>query len=324
MKKYKVFMSGITSFTGAHIARALKIKGHYVIASLSTIRARYESDALLKQRLLYADPDEIIENCVFGSGNMLDALKRLEPEIFINHGAPIKGYRSPDFDYLQSVASSLQGARTLMQTLQSFSCKRFIHSGSVFEADEGSTNSGMTPSSESVSLYGASKAMVWTALRFFASESKVPVSKIVITNPIGIFENTDRLIPIFVKMWKEQKVPVLKTPQLIRDNIPAEWLAQTYVDEVELACDPAKSENLVSPRIRRPSGFVMTNQDFLEDFIRKLQAAKFPHPCPLKIEMIPTSEPLERLNTEHVKEISKPEKIEEFWRTYSESFVNPL
>ena len=155
-----------------------------------------------------------------------------------------------------------------MSVLKSSGCKRFIHTGTIFEPDEGTSNAGMSPSSEAVSLYGTSKSMVWSALRFFAAELGLPITKIVIPNPIGPLENSDRLAPIFVKMWTQGASPVLKTPQLVRDQLPASWLANAYVDEALLSCESVWKSSILSPRVRRPSGFVLSNEVFVKELIK--------------------------------------------------------
>lgn len=322
MGEKSVFITGATSFTGAHIARAFRDRGYKVTAALTSIRARYETDPLAKKRLNYCDPHMVIESCPFGSGVMLEALKQGEYGIFVNHGASIKGYREPTFDYLGSVSHSLNHALEVMNVLKEHACKRFIHSGSVFEADEGNTNAGMTPSSEAVSIYGASKSMVWLALRHFANETSLPLSKIIIPNPIGPLENPDRLAPIFVKMWSKNSMPTLKTPQLVRDNLPAQWLAQSYVDEAELSYEAAWGTSLVSPRIRRPSGFVLSNEAFVQELIKQLKGHGFKYACQLKLEVAETHEPLERFNTEHVKESFKADEVQAFWQQYCASLIS--
>jgi UDP-glucose 4-epimerase len=316
MTQKKVFLTGVTSFTGSHVAHSLKQRGYLLVASLSGTRARAESDSLTRERLNYANPDVVIEECTFGSASMVAAIKKYKPQVFINHGAAIKGYRNVDFDYLGSVALSLFNAREIFETLKQNDCKRVLHSGSIFEADEGTSNVGMTPSSHAVSIYGASKGMVWQALRYWSELTHLPMTKIVIPNPIGELENADRMIPLFWKMWKKGDTATVRTPHLVRDNLPASWLGNVYASEADLSSE-GPWQDLAPVRVRRPSGFVMPNGEFVTELVRRLRKNGCELKCEFAIEKTTSNEPLERFNGEAVPELSDPALVEQFWKNFS-------
>lgn len=300
-----ILMTGITSFTGSHIARAFQDAGWQVTATLTGRRADYDKNPLIKKRLEHAGVTAFIEEAPFGSEKLLSYLANAKTlGAFVNHGASIKGYRDPSFDCLASVAAATHNVEKVCVSLKNLGA-RFVHTGSIFEPDEGGATVGA--STEAMSIYGVSKKLSWELLRFHAVRAGLGISKIIIPNPIGAFENEDRMFPIFAKMWKEGKKPRLTTPGLIRDNIPAEWLAKVYVDEA--------AQTATEIRVRRPSGFAMSNQRLLELFMNELKSfggAAFS----FDVESKTTTEAASRLNTEPSAELESAAATHEFFKNY--------
>ncbi|MBS1984441.1 MAG: hypothetical protein JST16_09720, partial [Bdellovibrionales bacterium] len=136
------------------------------------------------------------------------------------------------------------------------------------------------------------------------------VSKVIIPNPIGPLENEDRLVPFFVKTWRAGGTPSLRTPQLVRDNIPAQWLAKFYVDEVKInTLPPADAPRT---RIRRPSGFALSNEAFLRLLIKNFEQ-RSGRSLPIEVSPQITDEPLHRLNLEQCPELKDPAAEKKFW-----------
>jgi nucleoside-diphosphate-sugar epimerase len=297
-----IFLTGATSFTGCHIAHALKAAGHRVVAA-TTRRGIDASDP----RVARAGADRWVEEAPFGSERWLSAIREERPAAFVNHGADIKGYRSPDFDYLASVAKSLAGADAVAKALAENGCRRLVHSGSFFEPDEGAPDP--TESTPAVSIYGVSKQMVWQPLRFFAERAGLGVSKVVVPDPVGPLENPDRLIPFFVSKWKAGEEPVVRTPDLVRDRVPAPWLARVYAEECAKGGEAGLS-------VRRPSAYALTNRAFLDLFLTntgKKSSWKF------RLEPVASSEPVERVNREACPELKNAKAEELFWEEWSRS-----
>jgi UDP-glucose 4-epimerase len=309
----KILVTGVSSFTGSHIARALVENGDEVWACLSRDRKSYAQDPLVESRLVFSKVSHFVENAAFGSDVFLKHLDAQGADLFINHGADIKNYRKADFDFQKSFASATHRMREVVALLKAKACRRVLHSGSMFEPGEGYSQAPGAPASESpaVSIYGVSKNLVWETLKFFCEEAQLPLSKIVIPNPIGIGENPDRLAPFMAKEWKAGRETTLTTPKLVRDNLPAEWLARIYVDETY------SKEDL---SVRRPRGFVISNKEFIE----KLATAyrKISNSAAFKIEEKPTREPLIRKNTEPVPELSDDAEITRFWKSWAEFLFN--
>lgn len=300
LKTNKVLLTGATSFTGAYIAKDLVASGYNVYATLTKPVNAYQ-ESLVKDRMSLASGVEWLPESPVGSESLLETIKTIKPTVFINHGASISGYRNPDFDYLQSVSLATKGLEKLLGTLKDSGCSKIIHSGSVFEPDEGHLGG------EAVSIYGVSKNLTWQVWRFFSQKISLPISKIVIPNPIGPFENLDRLGPLFVKKWKMGESPVLTTPALVRDHVPASWLSKVYLEEV--------GNKSLGVKIRRPSAFKLSNLDFVSQFsayCKKYLDLK----SDFSVTPKPTSEPIYKINSENCPELLSPSEIDKFWSTY--------
>lgn len=317
-------MTGISSFTGCHIARAFSDAGHEVSAFLTRRLSDY-TQKLERDRLAHSKVTSWIEEAPFGSENFLAALADHtgDVDLLINHGGSIKGYREANFDVLTSVALSIKEARAVMAALKKKNCQRFIHSGSIFEPNEGSGEPGRDLSSPAISIYGVSKNMTWQALSFYAHEQALPLSKIIIANPIGEFENPDRLVPTFVRKWKTGETPELRTAALVRDNIPAPWLAQVYLREAQLRTKPSNAPQAASSqtRVLRPSGIVMNNGEFAQRLAREVKTQQPKLSCELKLTPAPSHEPAVRVNTEPCPELSQSVQVDEFWRSWVTSLL---
>jgi nucleoside-diphosphate-sugar epimerase len=308
----KILLTGLSSFTGAHIARAFIENGDEVWASLTQTKNSYNDD-YVKRRIEFSGVKNFIENAPLGSDNFLKSIQEKKFNIFINHGASIKGYRSPDFDFRNSFSNSTLKLREIIIALKESGCERVIHSGSMFEPGEGYSQAPGAPTTESpaVSIYGVTKNLIWQVLKFFAQEQKLPCSKIVIPNPIGTWENLDRLAPFFAKEWKSGRVPTLNSAKFIRDNIPAPWLARFYLEE-------ALNEEAYS--IRRPRGFVISNKELVEKLANAFSKVLGTE-CRFNIEDKASSEPLIRKNTEMAPESQDSTEVEGFWREWA-SFLH--
>jgi UDP-glucose 4-epimerase len=290
----RVLLTGVTSFTGCHIGRALTDAGHNVCVTLTAAEESYKGHVLKEQRLAHSRCTKLVYGAPFGSDAFVSAIKNFQPDVFINHGADIEGYRKPDFDVARSVAASTKNLEGVMRTLKEAGCRRVLHSGSVFEAID-----GLPP----LSPYGASKTQVFNDLQAACRRESLALSKISIPNPIGPYENPDRLNPIFAKLWREGKRPRITTPALVWDYLPAPWLAKVYVEEL------AQTAPFTH---RRPSGYCQRVDAFIANFVA--WARRLGTQLPLDYDITPNEDAAApRLNTEARPELKDPRQEEIFW-----------
>lgn len=303
----KVLITGVTSFTGAHIARAFGDAGWSVTATLTQNEAAY-ADPLFAKRREYSRVRDWRPEAPLGTENFLKILAEGGFEVWINHGASIKGYRQADFDYLSSLQGSTHNLEKILETFKAQGGRQVIHTGSVYEADEGQQPYGAALSSAAVSIYGLSKKLVWELLRFRCEQMGLALTKIVIPNPVGPLENSDRMFPLFARMWREGKVPEMRTPQFIRDNVPAYWLGSRYREVAE-------ADTVLGTHVLRPSAFRMSNEEFLTRFLAELSAYR-KDVGQVKINAQAYPEPLSRVNPETCPEYAQPAAQKLFFKEW--------
>lgn len=311
----KVLLTGLTSFTGAYISKALVEAGHQVVGVLTRDRSTYKQETLLEKRIAFSKVEDFVVQAPFGSANFLAALAT-GFDVLINHGASIAGYRDPSFDYLNSVQTSLLNARQVFEAGAKNGLRLVVHSGSFFEPNEGSEDVGKDGSSPGLSIYGVSKAMVWQPIRYWSEAAGVRTAKIVIPNPIGAFENPDRMAPLFVQKWMRGETPVLRTPRLLRDHLPASWLARVYADEVATGLASGRPTSDTPPSIRRPSGFIMRNLEFVEELSKQINKSGWPIKCSFRVEEVKSNEAAERFNSEAAAELRNAQEQRLFWDSW--------
>ncbi|WP_431211965.1 hypothetical protein ACQ86N_40315 [Puia sp. P3] len=100
-----------------------------------------------------------------------------------HHGAQVENYKSPDFDIAAAVEGNTLNCRLVMEKLKDKG--RLVVTGSVFEANEGIGNEPLV----AFSPYGLSKTASWEVFRHWGWKLSVPLTKFVIPNPFGPYED---------------------------------------------------------------------------------------------------------------------------------------
>ncbi len=226
----KVLLTGLTSFTGAYIGKALleynNVNKFEVYAPIRSSKEAYTG--LKLERLNLVKNIHLIPNQDISQNSFIDLVKEIKPDIFINHAGYIDNYRSEDFDFLKHLEINLKNIKHLIQALKDNKCKLIIHSGSAFEPNGDYSKYGVSP-------YGVAKKMVWDMLVFLCQKYKIPTSKIIIPNPYGLLENQDRLLAVFnQKLKREENIDLYNSAE-IRNNIKAQDLADYYLKAALLA-----------------------------------------------------------------------------------------
>ena len=233
----KILMTGASSFTGMWFVRELASAGHEVVA---TFRKRPEEypDEIRRQRVDIAlKYCKGVFGCSFGDPAFLE-LARSEPwDLFCHHAADVTNYRSPDFDVNAALANNTRNVAGILRKLSDGSQGRthVILTGTFFEHDEGAGSQGLP----AFSPYGLAKGLTYQVFRFEAARAGLALSKFVIPNPFGPFEEP-RFPAYLIKTWYEGKVAAVNTPDYVRDNIHVSLLAKVYS---QFARDKANNAN---------------------------------------------------------------------------------
>ena len=224
-----VLLTGASSFTGYWFARALHAAGCRVVAPL---RGGVEGEDRLRAERVrrLAGCAEVVADCAFGSPAFLDLVASRDFDVLCHHAAEVANYRSADFDVAAALAANTRNLRPALTRLVARGLKAVVATGSVFEPDEGS---GPHPR-RAFSPYGLSKALTFETLRYWGEVCAVPVSKFVVANPFGPFEQP-RFVAYVVRRWAEGQPAEVRTPAYLRDNIHVDLLAAHYAHFVVTA-----------------------------------------------------------------------------------------
>lgn len=259
----KAVVTGVSSFTGSHIARAFAAAGFETAGLLTGRRASYAGAKAARLAALGGGV-ELVEEAPLLAPRFLEALDR-RPEVFVHHGTYVDNYRSPDFDVRRAFEVGALPSRPLADALAARGCGVVLMSGTYYEPGEGQ---GDWPD-RGVSPYAVSKAIAWELARFHLRRAGVPLVKVVIPNPIGRGESEDRLLPSLLRAWRRGEGFTVRTPAYVRDQLPATWLGEAYVRAAReaLAARPPAPE-----RVLRPSGFVGSVGEFVSLAAREVRA----------------------------------------------------
>lgn len=286
----RIILTGASSFTGYWFAKTLRSRGHEVVATLLSpintyagIRGKRVSE--LKQRGI-----SLIGDISFGSSSFLKILEK-GADTLCHHAAFVENYKSSDFDWMRALASNTNQIKTVFHKAKESGVKVVIHTGSVFEQEEGC---GEMPL-RAFSPYGLSKGLTHQILQYWADSFKVPLAKFIIPNPFGPYEEP-RFCDYLLKCWSKGETAIIKTPAYIRDNIHVSLLALVYADFVE--------RKIKNPNLEKlgPSGYVETQGAFALRFAGEI-GKRLNIPTPVRL--LPQTEFLEpriRINT-HIPDV---------------------
>lgn len=276
----RILLTGASSFTGSVLANGLVAAGHEVHAAM---RAPHGSHDGIRGTRVAALSDKITAH--FGVSHATASLARLivevRPDTLIVHAHPMDGFKNADYPLLAAVGEMSDQIPEQLDALADVGGAHVVYSGSYYEPSSGLG----TFRHAAVSPYGLSKAMVYELFRLHAEQRGLGMRKFVIPNPFGPGED-GRFGNYLARVWAEGKVPVIQTPNYVRDNIPVQEMVTRYVSYV--------SHLDAAPPELRPSGYIETQGEFARRMAREIgtrlgrrlvieQREAAPHPEPLVI-----------------------------------------
>jgi UDP-glucose 4-epimerase len=284
----RILFTGASSFTGHWFVRELAQDGHEVVTVLRRPLDAYDGVRRVRVEVLRRFA-ECRHGPSFGDAAFLELAEALGPfDLLCHHAADVTNYRSPDFDVLGAVANNTRNLDAVLRVLAARGCGGMVLTGSLFEAGEGA---GTEPL-RAFSPYGLSKTLTATIVADACARIGMPLAKFVIPNPFGPFEEA-RFTSYLVAEWRAGRVPAVRTPRYVRDNIHVTLLAKDYARFVA-----AVARRGAGTATRRPSGLVASQGDFALRFASEM-AGRLGIDCPVEIaEQKEFSEPAVRINTE--------------------------
>lgn len=299
----RVFMTGISSFTGAAFATEMVRQGFEVVAPLT--RARSDYDPLRGKRLNSLPSSiQLIENAPLGSKKLFQELVGRGPlDAVLIHHAVVSGYRSDSFDVSSAISAAIEGAAELTDSLANLGARCAVMTRSVFEAGQ-----GLTDHHGPIGAYAVAKTATVESWRIEFEERGILTADFTITNPVGAGEEK-RFVAYLTRSWQANEVPVLQSPHLVRDNVPIDLLAQAYASHVKGVLSGDTHSGC-------PSFWVGTNLTFAEIVAREFSQRSGCASYPIEVaEKINKSEPRVRIGLD---EIQPAESWSEkrFWDEY--------
>jgi UDP-glucose 4-epimerase len=282
----KILFTGASSFTGFWFVNQLAAQGAQVTAALRG--AAYAGVRAERVRLL-APSAEIVADCAFGSERFLSLIGARAFDVLCHHGAQARDYRSADFDALGAAAANTFNIRATLALFAARGGKALVATGSVFEPEEGA---GPEPR-RAFSPYGMSKGLTWQIVNYWGEALGLAVSKFVIANPFGPFEEP-RFVAHAVGAWAQGEALEVRTPQYLRDNIHVDLLALTYARFV--------AEGVAGAPSRRfgPCGYQETQGAFAQRLAHEL-GPRLGFECPVRLAtQTDFAEPLARVNLDAI------------------------
>lgn len=304
----KVLLTGASSFSGMWFAEKLAASGAHVVAPLRGTSELYSGvRASRVQRLM--NFAEIVPGYALGDEQFMELIASQSFDALCHHAAHVTDYRSQDFDVVGAVAANTRNIRDILDRMAKRGLKTVVATGSVFEQDEGAGNSPM----RAFSPYGLSKGLTWQVIRHWCTVLGVPLSKFVIANPFGPFEEP-RFGAYLVNTWRKGEVAEVRTPRYLRDNIHVELLALAYAKFV--------GEAASSGVVRRfgPCGYIETQGAFAERVSRELAPRLGLEGRVRALMQTDFSEPLARINTDVMEPAAYGWDEAKAWDTLSEFY----
>ncbi|MES2962663.1 MAG: NAD(P)-dependent oxidoreductase [Bdellovibrionota bacterium] len=297
----KVAVTGVSSFTGSSIARALREAGHDVVGVCTKAHFTAYAGTLAGRRLARAvKAGVVLEYGITAEDDRLaNWIESQKFDVYVHHHHYMTDFRSPDYDLTRALAVGLAPLPRLARALEKSVSRGIIYSTTYFES-----------LGKDVSPYGYSKGEVGRLLAELSRSAKLPFSKIVIGNPIGPLENEDRLIPGLIRSCVAGKPYDLRSPSAITYPVPISVLTKTYVKAVEDLLRGA------APDVASPSLGPFENLSFAKTVLKDLIEAR--------LKLVPATLALPDKETTSTPRPFVPANVDcdwaAFWDFYAKEF----
>jgi len=241
----------------------------------------------------------IVPNISFGHAPFLELLQE-NFDVYAHHGAWTNNYRSLDYKLHKAFQNNTHNIKEVMEQLAQQDCKQIIVSSSIFEGD--------TCNRPPISPHGLAKKLTSETFFFYANLFQQNISRFVIPNPFGPLDNP-KLIHYLATEWFNKRTPTLKTPLYIRDNIPVDLLAYSYVYWLQSPKDNDKTF--------APSGYVESMKCFAQRVSKEL-SNRLSIPCPLLFsDQRSFAQPKRLINPTKAQSLCPKWNEQDFWEALS-------
>jgi len=306
-KRPRIAISAASSFTGSWIARAFHAAGWKVLPVCSQPASAYRG--IRRKRIeLVQECVSVHFDCEASDGSLAAWIKEHRPQIWIHHHHFMEDFRSVHYDLRRALSIGLGSLPGILDAFAAGDGVGVIYSGTYFEQSErGQAWQDSTPTP-----YAQSKTQVWEALCFGCEKRELGLSKIVIPNPVGPWENQDRLIPCMIDHAESGAALQLRSPRQLVDNIPIDELAALYVESARQLLS-ARDQKVI-----RPSGRISSALNWIEFAGKELLEKRLGlPPCKLEYERSSVKACDDTLTFTNPGSEAKPIDWNNFWDSYA-------
>ena len=146
------------------------------------------------------------------------------------------------------------------------------------------------------SPHGLIKQLTSETTSFYGRHFGMHVSRFVIPNPFGALDNS-KLIDYLCREWYANRIPRVRTPLYIRDNIHVELMAKGFVHWIEKV-SKGHDDSLFAP-----SGYISTMSDCVELVATKMRM-RLKLTCAYELNTQPDfSQPMKLVNDTSLRKI---------------------
>lgn len=284
----RVLLTGGSSFTGLWIARALAAAGAEVVAPLRGSVA--DGCASRNRRVgLLAEVARVVEACPFGGADFTAMLRSEAPiDVLCLHHAEAGDFRRPDYAPLEAARAATRGLDDILRRLADRGLQRVVHTGTVFEADEGDGDRPL----RAIGAYGLAKTLTASIVEHAAADAGVPALKITLASPFGP-EQGGGFVPGLLEAWSDDRAAFIEQPERVRDFQPVDLLAGHYAALALGLERPQRADRA------NPSGHVLSVAAFAETLAEAMRE-RLGKACRItrNAKPLPNREPRRRFNTE--------------------------
>jgi UDP-glucose 4-epimerase len=284
----KILFTGSSSFTGYHFIENLIKNGHDVIITFSRGKKYYlkEDNNRSKRVKTLLEKYDCNFNIDFSKKSSLKFIKKIKNiDIFCHHFADTKDYKSNIFNMYSALENNTNLVEELIISLKKRGLKDYIYTGSYFEPKD-----DFDEDYSSFSPYGLSKNLTGKVIRHYCYYHNIRYKKFIIPNPFGELEDENRLPTIIAKAWQKNIDFEIKHPKYIRDNIPINLLAKSYVNFLE-------KRNIY---YFSPSFYRLSNEHFVKIFSFEMRK-RTNLSCSYYLSNAKYEEPMKKVNQEKIK-----------------------
>ena len=258
-KNKNLIFSGSTSFTGFSFLKELVNYNLNIVCNLTNKKNHYkELKKIRLQELSKHKKIKFIENCKFGSNKYLELLKSQKNFSLCHHSSFTQNYNDNlKFDLNLTNNNNLKNIDKVFSILKD-NCEEIILTESIFQSKY---NYNLFETSK----YSLSKSITSMVFDYYSNLYNIKLRKFIICNPWGSYEEK-RFTYYLMNCWSLNKIPIIKRPYDIRENIYINDLSKRYSSFILNS----------SKKIYCPSGQQMSNLNFakflksqLSDYLNK-------------------------------------------------------